>query len=151
MNYDIMTDQELIHYLDWYSTDPVIQRLAKILSNTRGGIIAELEEEGMDPTNWTFETEYGREYPSDYIRSLRNQVDALESDCQALQRDLDDVTEAYDRLKTRTVMELIDDVHQHLHAANVSQARAEDQLRRVGEENAKLKDQLNMWARMNTV
>lgn len=151
MNYDAMTDQELIHYLDWYSTDPLIQRLAKILSNTHGGIIADLEEAGMDPSTWTFETEYGREYPGDYIRSLCDQVDALERECRGLQRDLDDVNEEYHKLKTRTVMELINDVHQHLHAANVDQARAEDQLRRVSEENAKLKDQIDMWARMNKV
>lgn len=152
MNYDIMTDQELLHYLDLYSTDPVIRRLAGRFSNTESGIIAELEDAGMNPDTWTFDTDYGDDMvPGDYIKHLHNTIDELETERRWLQRDLDDVTEAYEKLKTRTVMELIDDVHQHLHAANVSQARAEDQLRRVSEENAKLKDQIDMWARMNRV
>jgi hypothetical protein len=152
MNYDIMTDQELLHYLDLYATDPVIRRLAGRFSNTESGIIAELERAGMNSDFWTFDTDYGDDMsPGDYIKHLHNTIDELESERRGLQRDLDDVTEAYDRLKTRTVIELIDDVHQHLHAANVDQRRAEDQLQRVSEENAKLKDQLNMWARMNRV
>ena len=49
MNYNAMTDRELLHYLDLYSEDPVMRRLMHLLGNTRGSIVEELEEAGMDP------------------------------------------------------------------------------------------------------
>lgn len=39
MNYNSMTDTELLHYLDFYSEDPLIRRLVDVLTRTRGALI----------------------------------------------------------------------------------------------------------------
>lgn len=54
MNYDSMADHELLHYLDLYSDDPLIRRLINVLARTRGALIDDLEDAGMDLQSWTF-------------------------------------------------------------------------------------------------
>ena len=44
MNYNSMTDTELLHYLDLYSDDPLIQRLIGVLPRTQGALIEDLED-----------------------------------------------------------------------------------------------------------
>lgn len=137
MNYNSMSDFELLHYLDLYSDDPVIRRLVGFLSNTRGGLISDLEAVGMDPHTWQFETEWQHMYPGDYIQQLRSEVDEFESALNCANTELEKVTEERDELKTRTIMDFVQE--------------ALKETAEVKEQNAKLREQIDMWGRMTRV
>lgn len=150
MNYDAMTDMELLHYLDLYSTDPVIRRLVNFLSNTRGGLISDLEAAGMDPHTWQFETEWQSMYPGDYIQQLRQDISDLEQDLSVTKSDLEDVTEERNRLETRSIMDLIAEVQKERIVNREERYRAEKHAIAVKEENDLLREQLGMWKILET-
>jgi hypothetical protein len=150
MNYDAMTDFELLHYLDLYSDDPVIRRLVKFLSNTRGGLITDLEAAGMDPHTWQFETEWQSMYPGDYIQQLRQDISDLEQDLSVTKSDLEDVTEERNRLETRSIMDLIAEVQKERTINREERFRAERHAAATKEENDRLREQLGMWKILET-
>lgn len=151
MNYNSMTDFELLHYLDLYSTDPVIRRLVDFLSNTRGGLISDLEAAGMDPHTWQFETEWQHMYPGDYIQLLRRDIDELESDLNRTKYELEDLEEKYNQLKTRTIMDFVEEVNKERLRASLTASEALKEAKAQKEENAKLREQIDMWGKMNRV
>jgi len=151
MNYNSMTDFELLHYLDLYSTDPVIRRLVDFLSNTRGGLITDLEAAGMDPHTWQFETDWQHMYPGDYIQQLRRDRDEAESDLNRTKYELEDLEEKYNELKTRTIMDFVQEVWQEKKTATFKVQEAMKEVEQVKEQNAKLKEQIDMWGKMNRV
>ena len=104
MNYNAMTDLEMLHYLDVYSDDPLIRRLVDVLTRTRGAIISDLEAAGMDPQTWTFETDWQRQYPGEYIQYLRRERDEAESDLEHTKYKLEEAERELDELKTRSIM-----------------------------------------------
>jgi len=150
MNYDAMTDFELLHYLDLYSDDPLIRRLVNFLSNTRGGLITDLEAAGMDPHTWQFETEWQSMYPGDYIRQLRQDISELEQDLSITKSDLEDVTEERNRLEARSIMDLIAEVQKERTINREERYRAEKYAIAVKEENDQLREQLGMWKILET-
>ena len=150
MNYDAMTDFELLHYLDLYSDDPLIRRLVNFLSNTRGGLITDLEAAGMDPHTWQFETEWQSMYPGDYIRQLRQDISELEQDLSVTKSDLEDVTEERNRLEARSIMDLIAEVQKERTINREERYRAEKHAIAVKEENDLLREQLGMWKILET-
>jgi len=150
MNYDAMTDFELLHYLDLYSEDPLIRRLVNFLSNTRGGLITDLEAAGMDPHTWMFETEWQHMYPGDYIQQLRQDISNLEQDLSVTKSDLEDVTEERNRLETRSIMDLIAEVQKERTINREERFRAERHAAAVKEENDQLREQLGMWKILET-
>ena len=149
MNYKSMTDMELIHYLDLYATDPLVRRLANMLHNTRGGLISDLEAAGMDPDTWQFETDWQSMYPGDYIQQLRRDIDELESDLDCAKRDLEDAQEERDRLKNRSIGDFLKEVEQERINNRDEVYRVRKEAQAIAEQNVKLKDQIDMWARMN--
>lgn len=150
MNYDAMTDFELLHYLDLYSDDPLVRRLVNFLSNTRGGLITDLEAAGMDPHTWQFETEWQSMYPGDYIQQLRQDISDLEQDLSVTKSDLEDVTEERNRLETRSIMDLIAEVQKERIVNREERYRAEKHAIAVKEENDLLREQLGMWKILET-
>ena len=149
MNYNAMTDRELLHYLDLYSEDPVVRRLMHLLGNTRGSIVEELEEAGMDPQTLTFHDDYDRMFPGEYIEHLRSQLQEAEAEVEDLQYKLDEAVEERDNLKTRTIAEFIQEVweEKRTNANLVKEAMAT--IKSFKDENNRLKEQIDMWARMN--
>ena len=157
MNYDIMTDQELLHYLDLYATDPLVLRLARMLGNTHSGLIADLAEAGMDPDTWQFSTDWGSMYPGEYIEDLRNALSHAESELNEVKSQLEDVVEERDELKTRSIMDFVEEVRQERRAAGhkVSEAMRESERYRketeqYRKENEELKDKINVWKILET-
>jgi len=150
MNYDTMTDFELLHYLDLYSDDPLIRRLVNFLSNTRGGLITDLEAAGMDPHTWQFETEWQSMYPGDYIQQLRQDINDLEQHLSVTKSDLEDVTEERNRLEARSIMDLIAEVQKERTINREERYRAEKYAIAVKEENDQLREQLGMWKILET-
>ena len=149
MNYNAMTDIELMHYLDLYSDDPVIRRLIDVLTRTRGAIISDLEYAGMDPQTWTFQDDYHRMFPGQYITDLRHQRDDLESELNHEKYKREEAETELNELKTRSIMDFVQEVWQEKRTASFKVSEAMKETAQVKEQNAKLKEQLDMWARMN--
>jgi len=151
MNYNSMTDFELLHYLDLYSDDPVIRRLVNFLSNTRGGLITDLEAAGMDPHTWQFETEWQHMYPGDYIQQLRRDRDEAESDLAHTKYKLEEAETELNELKTRSIMDFVQEVWQEKKTATFKVQEALKEAQAQKEENNRLREQIDMWGKMNRV
>lgn len=151
MNYSAMTDMEMLHYLDMYSDDPIIRRLANVLLNTRGTLINELENAGMDPKTWQFETDWQSMYPGDYIIHLRRELENTESDLDSAQRELESLQEKYNQVKTRTIMDFVEEVQREKRANQDLVREAMATVQAYKKENEKLSEQIDMWGKMNRV
>ena len=151
MNYNAMSDHELMHYLDLYSEDPVVRRLIGVLARTRGALIDDLVDAGMDAQDWTFRDGGVRWSPGQYIQELRNDVERVEDELRLAQHELMDLQDECERLSARTIMQLIEEVQSE---KRISKSRADEawkEANRVREENAKLREQIDMWGRLNKV
>jgi len=151
MNYNSMTDFELLHYLDLHSEDPVIRRLVNFLSNTRGGLITDLEAAGMDPHTWQFETDWQSMYPGDYIQKPRGDLEEVQSTLSWLQDDHHELEDKYNELKTRSIMDFVQEVWQEKKSATAKVQQAQEEINQVKKQNDKLKEQIDMWAAMNRI
>lgn len=147
-----MTDLELLHYLDLYSEDPIVRRLVDLLTRTRGGIISDLENAGMDTNTWTFRYEDYRDmYPGDYINQLREDIQYHQTEADEWESKYRRMKEERDELKTRSIMDFVREVQ-------LEQAQSADLVREAmktvnafKEENATLKEKLSMWGQLNHV
>lgn len=151
MNYNAMTDLELLHYLDLYSEDPVVRRLVDLLSNTRGAIISDLEAAGMDPQTWTFETDWQRMYPGEYIEQLRRDRDEAESDLEHTKYKLEEAETELGEMKTRSIMDFVNEVWQEKRTASFKVQEALKEAENQKKENDRLREQIDMWGKLNQV
>jgi len=121
MNTAYFTDEELINHTIKFSNDPEKIRLATAMERIRGAIWDDLVDVGIDETYCTFTSEWGSEmHVGRYIRHLREEIDIRDDELRQLR---DEVNE----LKTRTIMEFIQEVNQELTTAKylVKEAQAE--------------------------
>ena len=146
-----MTDMELIHYLDLYAEDPLLRRLAAMLGNTRGGLIADLEDAGMDPQTLQFKTEWQSMYPGEYIEQLQRDLAEAESDLTHTKYKLEEAETELDELKTRSIMDFVQEVWQEKRTASFKVQEAQKEIEQVKALNAKLTEQIDMWGRLNKV
>jgi hypothetical protein len=151
MNYNSMTDLELLHYLDIYSDDPLIRRLVNVLAKTRGALITDLENAGMDPDTWMFKTDWQSMYPGDYIIQIRRELQDTEEELSGLQYRYDDLLEERDRLKARGIIDFIEEVKQEQRANQDLVKEAMTTVQAFKKENERLKEQIDMWGRLNKV
>lgn len=151
MNYNAMSDTEFMHYLDIYSDDPVIRRLVNVLAKTRGALIDDLEAAGMDAQYWTFGDGWSQQSPGQYIQELRRELDEAELNLRLAQDEVADLQDQCDELRTRTIMQFIEEVQQEKRAATQKVSMAQEQTKQIAQENAKLREQIDMWGAMNRV
>lgn len=151
MNYNAMTDLELLHYLDLYSDDPLIRRLIDVLTRTRGEIISDLEEAGMDPQTWTFGDGWNKMFPGQYITDLEKQVKYVEDELEHTKYKLEEAETELDELKTRSIMDFVQEVWQEKRTASFKVSEAMKEIEQVKALNAKLTEQIDMWGRLNKV
>ena len=151
MNYNAMSDHELMHYLDLYSEDPVVRRLIGVLARTRGALINDLEAVGMDSQSWTFGEGWNKFSPGQYIEELRNDVERAEDELRLAQDELSGMLDECERLKTRTIMQFIEEVQSEKRISKTNADEAYKEAARVRQENAKLREQIDMWGAMNRV
>ena len=151
MNYTAMSDHELMHYLDIYSEDPVVRRLIGVLARTRGALINDLEAAGMDSQSWTFGEGWNKFSPGQYIQELRHDVERAEDELRLAQHELQDLEDECNQLRTRTVVQLIEEVQQEKKASASRANEAWKEANRVREENTKLREQIDMWGSLNRV
>jgi hypothetical protein len=146
-----MSAYELLHYLDLSSDDPLIRRLINVLAKTRGALIDDLESAGMDSQSWTFGEGWNKFSPGQYIEELRNDVRHAEDELELAQEELQQAIDERDQLKTRNIMQLITEAQQEKNAAASRANEAWKEANRVREENAKLREQIDMWGSLNRV
>lgn len=151
MNYNAMSDHELMHYLDLYSEDPVVRRLIGVLARTRGALIDDLEAAGMDSQSWTFGEGWNKFSPGQYIEELRHDVERAEDELRLAQDELSGMLDECERLKTRTIMQFIEEVQSEKRISKANADEAYKEAARVRQENAKLREQIDMWGAMNRV
>jgi hypothetical protein len=151
MNYNAMSDHELMHYLDLYSTDPLVRRLIGVLARTRGALIDDLVDAGMDAQDWTFGEGWNKFSPGQYIEELRNDVERAEDELRLAQDELSGMLDECERLKTRTIMQFIEEVQSEKRISKANADEAYKEAARVRQENAKLREQIDMWGAMNRV
>lgn len=151
MNYTAMSDTEFMHYLDIYSDDPVVRRLVDVLAKTRGALVDDLVDAGMDAQHWTFGDGWGQQSPGQYIEELRHDLRHAQDELEIVQRELSDMQDERDQLRTKNIMKFIEEV-QREQANSASRANeAWKEANRVREENAKLREQIDMWGSLNRV
>lgn len=147
MNYNAMTLPEMIHYLDLYNNDPIVQRLIQRLNYT--DLRLELEEAGMDPVSGMFKDNYDHYSPGEYIESLRTEVRNTEEELSDLRYRHEDLEEKYHELKTRSIMQFIEEVKMEQRANQELVKESMATIQAFKKENERLKEQIDMWARMN--
>jgi hypothetical protein len=137
--------------LDLTSTDPLIRRLINVLAKTRGALIDDLESAGMDSQSWTFGEGWTKYSPGQYIEELRNDLRQAEHELELAQEELEQAINERDQLKVRSVMQLIEEVNQEKTRCSLIASNAMKDANRVREENDKLREQIDMWGRLNHV
>lgn len=139
MNTTYFTDEELINYTIKFSNDPEKIRLATAMERIRGAIWDDLVDVGIDETYCTFTSEWGSEmHVGRYISHLREEIDIRDDELRQLR---DEVQE----LKTRTIMDFIQEVNQELTTAKylVKEAQAERDKEHAARRKAER--ELEMW------
>ncbi len=151
MNYNSMSDTELLHYLDLYSEDPLIRRLVDVLARTRGALIDDLESAGMDSQSWTFGDSWNKFSPGQYIEELRNDLRHAENELEMAQQEIIQIEDERDQLKVRSIIQLIEEVQAEKRANQELVRESIATVQAYKKENDKLKEQIDMWGRMNRV
>jgi predicted nucleic acid-binding Zn-ribbon protein len=90
-------------------------------------------------------------YPGDYIQQLRRDRDEAESELNWLRTDHHELEEKYNELKTRSIMDFVQEVWQEKKAATFKVQQAQEEINQVKKQNDKLKEQIDMWAAMNRI
>ena len=151
MNFNHLSDDELLRYLDKHNTDPLMQRVVDILMHKQHGIISDLVESGMNPETWTFRPDgYNEYYPGQYVSHLENTVSSIEEDLQCVQYELEDAKDEIKKLKARTVAELISELHQEIKNSNYLIAQAEKARDAAKEQEKVALSKLKMWTILST-
>jgi archaellum component FlaC len=88
-------------------------------------------------------------YPGDYIIHLEKQLQYSEEELSGLQYKYDDLEEEYDRLKTRSIMDFVEEVKQEQRANQELVKEAMGTVHAFKKENERLKEQIDMWGRLN--
>ena len=147
MNYHSMTARELVHYLSLYNDDPLVRRLVSLFSND--SLMADLVDAGMDPDTQLFQIDWGHESPGEHIRSLRNSLEDAQDEASELRYRCDDLEEKLEQLKTRSIMDFVQEVWQEKRNNADLVKEAMGTVKAFKDENERLKEQIDMWARMN--
>lgn len=147
MNYNAMTDRELLHYLDLYSNDPVVRKLANMIDS----MFSELEQAGMDPKTRMFGSGWEDQSPADYIISLQRDLQNVQDELEHTKYKLEEAETELDELKTRSIMDFVQEVWQEKRTASFKVSEAMKEVEQVKALNAKLTEQIDMWGRLNKV
>ena len=151
MNYNMLGDTELLHYLDLYSDDPLIRRLIGVLARTRGALVNDLVDAGMDAQHWTFGDGWNQQGPGEYIQDLQRQIQTLEDDNDDLRKHKEELEEECDRLRSRSILEFLQEVELERKNNQDLVREAMTTVKAYRDENTKLKEQIDMWGRLNRV
>lgn len=151
MKLNHLSDTELLHYLDLYSTDPIVQRLVDILSTTRAGLVDDLVDAGMDPDTWIVEDDGDRYTPGDYIVHLRSLAQHERDDRHTAEDEQYLLQREVDRLSARNIVDFLHEAKDLIDNANRNAASAVRSAHDLDCQNKELREKLDMWTIMKTV
>lgn len=139
MNTTHFTDEELINYTIKFSNDPEKIRLATAMERIRGAIWDDLVDVGINETYCTFTSEWGSEmHVGRYINHLREELDIRDDELRQLREEVNE-------LKTRTIMDFIQEVKQELTTANYLVKEAQAERDKEHQARRKAERELEMW------
>ena len=142
MRTDHLLIEELIDHVLMFSTDPVARRLAHhIASGLVDDLVDDLARAGMDAKTCMFDDIYS---PGTYIRNL-------EYDVADLRDELDKANQELERLSTRTMLSVMQELQREADEVRVGMQRQYASIRALEESNAELTRKLDMWGRLNQV
>lgn len=144
MEINHLTFSELIHYLDLYSTDPVVRRLVSILRNDT--LREDLEAVGMDPSDNSFYDDYSYCGPREYIEHLRNEVDYYKKESQEWEDKCEEAQIERDRLSARSVASLLSSMEEQVRRAQAECHHADRIVDQVTQKNRELEEKINVWS-----
>lgn len=151
MKLDHLSDDELLHYLDKHNTDPVMKRVVDILLDKQQGIISDLVAAGMDPQYWTFTSDnYNHYYPGQFVSHLRNEIDYIENDLADTQAELERAHQEINRLKARTVAQLILELNQDIANMNSDLILARQERDQAIIKEKRTMEKMKVWTAMST-
>ena len=144
MNYNHLTDDELIRYLDNTSDDPIIRRLVDIFLNNDNMIFQQLVDVGMDKDG-RFESDYEYLPVGEYIQHLRNEVDYYQREAEELEYKLDDEKEKSKRLSARSIAEVMSELREQIAVVDRKAKISEQERDRAVKERDLAKEQMKVW------
>ncbi len=140
-----LTYNELRDHLDRYSTDPLVHKLLEMITDKEENIIEGLVEIGMDPITGRIEGDYGWHLPGPYISELRNDVDYHQREAQEWEEKYTDMKDERDRLKARSVADLLADMQEQIRRAEAEARETDRLITQYRARNKDLEEKINVW------
>jgi len=140
-----LTYNELRDHLDRYSTDPMVRKLLEYIDDKEENIIEGLIDVGMDPLDGRIEGDNGWFLPGPYISELRNDVDFFQRESQGWEEKYEDMKAERDRLKARSVADLLADMQEKIRRAEAEAREADRILTQYRARNKDLEEKINVW------
>jgi len=141
MNLNHLTDDELMDYVIRYDTDPVRVKIATVMQRTKGAIMDDLLNAGMDDTYCDFVSvvNCNRYHPGHYILHLEDEL-------KHTQFLLEQEREEVKSLKARTVAELIQELNEQIETEKYNVRVAREYQHKAEEKAKEATHKLDMWA-----
>lgn len=134
MNFNALSDIELLNYLEKFSDDPLILRLVK-MQTPHAEVLDDLVHAGADTDDFRFENCYS---PSEYIHHLNNEIEYLNDELASSQ-------EEANKLKARTVVDLLNELREQIRATDTQNAIIRNDVRIANEQRDLAQKKLKMW------
>jgi hypothetical protein len=135
MNTNLLSDIELLDYLEKFSDDPLILRLVK-MQTPHADVLSDLICAGADPEDFCFDNCYSI---SEYLHNLNNEIEYLNNEL------LDAQSEAH-RLKARTVVDLLSELREQIKSADDDNRLIRRELHTANEQRVDAQKKLKMWS-----
>ena len=141
MNLNHLTDDELIDHVIRYDDDPIRVKLATVMQRTKGTIMDDLLDAGMDDTWCTFESivNCSQYHPGQYVRHLENEIEYL-------QEKLEQERKEVQNLKARTVADLIQELNEQIETEKYNVRVAREYQQKAEKKAEEATHKLDMWA-----
>jgi len=137
-----MNNKDFIHYQDLFNTDPAVKRLCQI--------IFEMQDRWDDAIDGADVNEYGiidgQWSIGEYIRHLKQELSVAEDDIYDYQVKIDRLE---DRLKTRTVAQLLLDAAAERDRAKASADTYFKETMKLERQIGELTEKLNTWGALS--
>lgn len=143
-----LTLNELVHYLDLTTNDPLVRRLVDMLLAGESVVVQELISAGMDPVEHTFKHDYDTVSPGEYIELLRSDIAYYKEEANDWETQHHKMKQERDRLSARTVVELLNDMQFKLNQAESDRNQATRVVENLKKKNAELEEKINVWSVM---
>lgn len=140
-----LTFKELVHYLDFTSTDPMVRRLLEYINDKEESIVEGLVDVGMDPVEFRFDYDGYYYSPGQYIEQLVNDADYSERMAQEWEEKYYRMKEKHDRLQARSIADVLNEMKNQLISAEEESRRATRIAKKYEEENRELLEKINVW------